>query len=286
MIKSIVLQEGKQEEAILKLIAFFDLFDFPLTLKEANFYLHILSRDGNIFLLSDTLLKLDNLIKEGRLDLADGFYFLPGREAITAVRRKRYNYSLRKLKIAKRFVRLFSVFPFVRRVALANSIGFYNLRDESDIDFFVVTARNKIFLSRLFCTGLAKILNKRPNAKTKRDKICLSFYISEDGPKLDDLKLADGDPYFDFWEVGLHFLLDKKNNGESSFLCCGWLEKIAKKLQFWIMPKKLRESAMPAGSNDRGDFGVVIGHDILKMYLSDRRLEIKKKYETKLGEIL
>lgn len=286
MIKSIVLENGKEKEAMLKLFAFFDLFDFPLTLFELNKYLKAISLDGKIPSLSKSLFLLNELLLVRKIEMLDGFYFLKNRQETVISRRKRYNYSKRKIKIARRFARIFALLPYVRKVAVANSIGSYNLRDESDIDFFIISTRRRIFLSRLFCTGIAKILNSRPNSKTKKDKICLSFYLAENGPELEDLKLEDGDPYFDFWELGLFFIIDKNATPSSSLSFFDLAELLARKLQLMIMPKKLSLAAAPIDAPSLGDFGVVISRDILKMYLSDRRLEIKKRYESKLGEIL
>jgi len=299
MVESIVLEKGKEDVAILKLLVFFDLFDFPLSLFEINAYLQKVS-GGEFLSFSEILDKLSNLLIEKKIETFNGFYFLQGRGEIINTRRKRYNYSKRKLKIAWRFAKIFSLSPFVRALAIANSIGSYNLRDGSDIDFFIITAKNRIFLARLFCTGLAKILNSRPNSKIKRDKICLSFYLAEDKLSLEKLKLLDTDPYFDFWESNLVFLIDKDNFKDyftsqlkiplvikrKNSILFNFLEKIAASFQLAIMPKVLRQAAARSDSSWLGNFGVVIDRDILKMYLSDRRLEIKQRYETKLGEIL
>lgn len=288
MIKSIVFQQGREQEAILKIIAFFDLFDFPLSNLELYYFISSLSGQEKKPSLSELINYLSELINKEKLESADGFYFLKNRSEIINIRRRRYNYSQRKIKIASRFAKIFSLFPFVRKVYLANSIGFYNLRDGSDIDFFIISSARRIFLSRLFCTGLAKLLNSRPNKNNKKDKICLSFYLSEDGPKIDNLKLSDGDPYFDFWEAGLLPLSLKKDQKKFGYLnfVYNFLEKIAAKFQFFIMPKNLSSSSAPVDESLWGNFGVIIRHDILKLYLSDRRLEIKKRYEKKLGEVL
>ena len=300
MIESIVLEKGREEVAILKLLAFFDLFDFPLSLFEINSYLQKIA-SGNFLSFSELLEKLDKLVVAQKIEMLDGFYFLSGRSEIISTRRKRYNYSKRKFKIAKRFTGIFALSPFVKGLAIANSIGAYNLRDGSDIDFFIISAKRRVFLARLFCTGLAKILNSRPNAKTKRDKICLSFYLAEDNLSLNKLKLPGGDPYFDFWEANLVFLLNKdgvKTNFENQIIpdlsekngvfskIFNYLESLASIFELAIMPKVLRLAAAPKNAEPLGNFGVIIGRDILKMYLSDKRLAIRQGYETKLGKIL
>ncbi len=180
--------------AVVKLIIFFDLFDYPLTAYE-------------IWVNLDRLVSLSEILRVLQEDQAalpkiaekNGFYFLVGRDSIVVTRAQRYNYSCRKLKIAHRFANLFKICPFVRLVALSNSFGDHNLRDGSDLDFFIVSAPGRIWLSRLYCAGLAKLLNKRPTIKVKRDRVCLSFYITIDRLNLDNLKIAAFDPHFHYW---------------------------------------------------------------------------------------
>lgn len=289
------------EVELFKIIAFFDLFNFPLSLMEIKINSGF---EGEITYLVKVL---ERLVTSNKIATKSGFYFLVARENILEIRRERYNYSLRKIKIARQFARIFALFPSVLTIYLVNSIGPYNLRDNSDIDFFIITKKNRIWLSRLFCAGLAKILHKRPNQKTKRDKICLSFYLSEDNLDLSKLKLEASDPYFDYWERNLYLLFDKKggaherlikeNNLEDfydkiaarelgkkkesrSFLSIlvDHLEKMSQKFQLKIMPEKLLLAANLPGE----DRGVIISDDIIKLYLRDRRLDIKKKYEQKI----
>lgn len=288
-------QKSERKKEILKIIYFFDLFDFPLSFLELRKMLN-----QEVDALNDLKI-LDELIDFKKIDSLNGFYFLRNRQEILEVRRERYNHSLRKIKIAKKFANVFSKLPFVLTVYLANSIGKYNLRDGSDIDFFIITKDKRIWLSRLFCAGIAKILNKRPNKKTKRDKICLSFYLSENNLDLSPLKM-NFDPYFDFWEKNLILLTDK-NNCHAKFLkqnliSRGNLKKtvlegvnknrVLDSLEFWsmnfqlkIMPEKLLLASL-----DQDFGGVLIKNDIIKLYLKDRRLEIREKYEQKIREFI
>lgn len=298
------LDKTKKQEEILKIIAFYDIFSFPLTIFEIKKLLFPLSNLSEI----ETILELEPI--SSKLERKNGFYFLKGRAEIINSRNRRYNYSLRKIKTAKFFAKIFAKLPFVLTVYLVNSIGNYNLRDDSDIDFFIITKNKRIWLSRFFCAGLMKLLNKRPNKKTKKDKICLSFYLSEDNLNLSDLKIKDGDPYFDFWEKNLLLLEDKKNvnqkflqvNNLEFYYDLGrvqnsptpknktslvgylmnYFENLSYKLQVKIMPLKLRQAAEIKDVYG----GVVLSDNIIKLYLKDRRLEIKKKYEEKLAQLI
>ena len=280
------------EKAIVKVIAFFDLFDYPLTVYEIW---ENLDKKTNLGDILNILGKMDSVVS-GK----DGFYFLSGRAEIIVIRQKRYNYSYCKIKIAQRFVRLFRLLPSVKVVAVANSLGQYNLRDGSDIDFFIIAAPRRLWLSRLYCTGLAKILNSRPTIKTKKDKICLSFYVSEDHLDISDLRLSGTDPYFDYWRRNLVLLYNKKRTYERFLVAnnlkggsatdlvpvypprlgffLNFFEDIAKKIQLKIMP-----AALTAIMN-KSD-GVVVNDSVLKLYREDRRRVYAEKYGKKINEI-
>jgi len=282
-------------EAILKTIAFFDLFDYPLTAWEIQKNLLLPAKLGEIIAVLDQETDPE-LVAEKNIERKNGFYFLNGRAAIIDLRQVRYNYYYRKIKIARRFARLFGFFPFVRAVALANVIGDGNLRDESDLDFFIVTAPRRLWLVRLYCAGLAKVLNRRPTATDKKDKLCLSFYVSEERLNLEDLKLADQDPYFIYWRRNLVLLYNKDRTYERFLAANGleeesvstpvfgrnpwldYLEKISKTWQLKIMPPLLK------AANNNSD-GVVINDQILKLYIRDRRRQYAEKYDCKIREI-
>jgi hypothetical protein len=305
------LNNKKLSTALIKVLVFFDLFYYPLTSYEAWRYLSI---ETDFLSVKKTL---ENLVKNNKIKEKNGFYFLFNREENLIYRKKRYHFANRKIKKAMKAARLFSLLPFVKFVALSNLIGRHNMRDGSDIDLFIISAKNRLWLTRLFCAGLMKILGRRPNKKNKRDKICLSFYVDDNHLDLESLSLKDNnDYYFYFWLAGLYPLYDKgayhfyliKNNQwlkkylpNIDFLLSNqsytpslsikvpkqglayrffdYLEKQAEIFQKRIMPKALKEKA-------NIDSRVVILPGVLKLYLVDRRQEFRDWYFNYLKKYL
>jgi hypothetical protein len=273
--------EAELRGAIIKTIAFFDLFDWPLTASEICTNLDATPPLAEVMGVLDKETAADHSGANRAIVQQDGFYFLAGRPAIIASRQQRYNYFVRKQKIARRFARLFSLCPWVRTVYLSNVIGSYNLRDGSDIDFLIVSRPHRLWLSRLYCAGLAKVLNRRPSPRRKRNRICLSFYISADRTDWSDLRLPGGDPYFDYWRKNLVLLYNKdKHPAAAARPSAGgdFWELAAKKLQLKIMPPALR-----AAINNSD--GVVVSDSVLKFYIRDRRREYAEKYAKKIQEV-
>ena len=67
-------QLNELENAILKTLAFFDIFDYPLTLVEIYKWLY-LPDSKNKYQLSDILDVLESGILEMRIERQNGFYF-------------------------------------------------------------------------------------------------------------------------------------------------------------------------------------------------------------------
>ncbi len=283
------------KEAIYQTIVFFDIFDYPLTDWEIWRYLPI----------KISFLKVREVLQirdKNRLSKQGAYYFLLGREKIIQKRNHRYNYTQRKIKRALRISRIFRFIPWIEMIAIGNIIGSHNLKDDSDIDFFIITKKNRIWISRFFTTLIAKLLLLRPRVNNVRDKICLSFYLSEDNLDLQKLHLPEKkDWYFIYWLSGLVPIYERNNNYQKlidhnqwllKFLpnwqvmqvvdCytisplrswvyrdivdffLGGLETVVKKMQLRILPNDLRLLM-------NQDTRVVINDRILKLHVTDRR---------------
>jgi len=278
---------------VKKIIIFFDLFDCPLTLFEIYKYLN---KELSLEQLTGVLSAHDSDLSQ-----KNGFYYLRGREDIVSTRASRYNYSRRKYKSAHNFIRILKHLPFIKVIALANSIGPHNLRDGSDIDMFIISAPRRIWMTRFVLASMAKLLNRRPTSSNKRDKICLSFYITTNSLCLKNLMLPGGDPYFFYWLRSLVLLYNKdgvyekflvandlvepqkysefsvQNLGHRSPII-NFIEIVLKKIQLIIMSPALKQAM-------NNSTGVVVNDEVLKLYLRDNRQEYAEKYGIKIREI-
>lgn len=301
-----MMSNNKIQESILKTVIFFDLFSYPLTKWEIWQYLRL---EISLGLLEDNV---ENLVLTGVIKQKDGFYFLLGRDEIIEIRRERYNFANHKIKLAHEAIKLFKWLPSVKLVAVSNLIGHHNLRNESDIDIFIVSSPRRLWLTRLFCTGLMKITHRRPTKCCKRNKMCLSFYAAADGLAMESLRFKPEDPYFDHWFLGLYPIYDAdkylaylrfknpwlknsfpnslllRENFPDNYFSNNWLDRalyylanflnyMAKKIQLFIMPSQLKMLA-------NKDTGVVLNDQILRFYLQDKRPDFLKKYHARLAE--
>ncbi len=171
------------EKAVLKTLSYHNLFHYPLKQKEIKRLLIKYSLAG------DDLSKiLAGLIKKGKVDKEDDLFFLKGRQAIVMIRKKRLKPSLKKEKIAQEMVNIIKAVPFVKGIALTGGLAMLNSNKNDDIDLFIITKKNTLWLTRLLLLAILTVLKKRPrigkNKKNLKDKICANLFLEEDALKI------------------------------------------------------------------------------------------------------
>ncbi len=178
-------------DSIIKTLAYFDLADYPLIKEELFSWLWLPPAIG----YSEFL----NTLPALNLNSKYGYYFLPGREAIVEERRRKLLISEQKLKIARRAAKIIKSVPFLRAVFVCNSTGAEQANEDSDIDFFIVTEKNRIWITRLLVTFLLELFRLRRSGKHIKNKVCLSFYVTVYNLDLANFRVADDDVHFAYW---------------------------------------------------------------------------------------
>lgn len=301
-------------KSILATLAFFDIFDYPLTLMELWQWLYGFGNGETISLATvNEILTLGDL--NNQIETKDGFYFLAGRQMIVKTRLARYNIAEDKFVWAKRAGWLLSKLPFIRLVAVCNTLAYSNSRPEADIDFFIVTAKNRIWTARLISVFLFQFLGWRPMPGKQQNKICLSFFVSEDGLDLQPATLGKEDVYFHFWLGTLLPLYDQGGYYQRLLEANGWVKNYLPNLQehitnqrrkvkpsfslikkimelhtdwlenfYGFLQLKLLNKKLKAMMNK--DTRVLINNQMLKFHPVDRREEYEELWRRKLAAIL
>jgi len=97
--------------------------------------------------------------------------------------------------------------PFVRMVSVCNNLAIGNIKDESDIDLFVVAKTGRLFLARSFLTVLLHLLGVRRHHSKVKGRFCLSFFVDDSSLSLDSIRLDD-DIYLALWIATQHPIID------------------------------------------------------------------------------
>jgi hypothetical protein len=157
------------QKDILATLTYFDLFEYPLTQTEIFQFLQKTSFHDEV---SQELM---SLVSQNQVFRFDEFYTLQNDFSLIQ-RRKKGNIQARSLlKTAEKVAGFLSCFPFVKGVAVSGSLS-KNFADEhSDIDFFIIMAKDRLWLGRSFLHFFKKItfLFK------KQDWFCMNYFIDE-----------------------------------------------------------------------------------------------------------
>jgi predicted nucleotidyltransferase len=154
---------------ILITLAYFDLFKHPLTPREIYLFL------GRNYQIKEFEIALMNLTAEKQIFELKEFYALRNDLSLAERRKQGNEYAGTLLKTAKKVASVLSYFPYVRGIAVSGSLSKNYADSTSDIDLFIITAKNKVWTTRTLMHCLKKIsfLFK------KEHLLCMNYYIDE-----------------------------------------------------------------------------------------------------------
>jgi len=155
---------------ILAALAYFDLFNYPLTADEIYFFLPAKHN------YEEFESALYCLTAERHVFRFDRFYSLKN-DRFLIERREKGNAKAGEMMAAARKVGdLLIRFPFVRGVAISGSLSKNFADDDSDIDLFIITAKNRLWIART----LMHFFKKFTFLVNKEHYFCMNYYIDED----------------------------------------------------------------------------------------------------------
>lgn len=169
---------------ILQTVIFYDILNFPLTSFEIWKYLTVEGEQLEVkdkkaeCSLGDIVETLENEDLKKYIEEYNGFFFLKGRQYLVEERIERDKNSIEKYRIAEQAAGWLRFVPYVRMVAITGTMAMKNCEKSSDIDFFVVLEKGRIFTGRLFVTVLVHLLRRRRYGKKIRNRICLNYFVT------------------------------------------------------------------------------------------------------------
>jgi len=296
---------------IMMTIKYFDLFNYPLKKDEVFKWLFNYQNIKTLKYPSENSQKLFDdlacLVREGKVAERAGYSFLPPRGEIIKIREERERISLKKISKAQRMAMILGFVPGVKMIAVVSNLGYLNADKDADIDLFIVAEKGKIWGVRFWSVMLMKILGQRPNKQAIKDKICLSYYVTEDNLNLEQTTVAEPDIHLVYLAAQYLPLYSEDEMWEKYVRQNGWLKKyllnfeytdelkkfIIKPRLLWLKRiitrtelgfeqrfyKEIQLRKMAAElkqAMNQGDKKVIINDQMLKLHLNDRREEINK----------
>ena len=155
--------------SILKTLAYYNVFNYPLTKEEIISLLDASYQENEVN-------EAFQLLEEKKLIFRlDRFYSLYNNPFLVQRRIKGNEKASKQLLIAVRVAKLLSRFPYVKGVAVSGSLS-KNFADErSDIDFFIITTKDRLWIARTFMHLFKKITF----IAGKQHWFCMNYFIDE-----------------------------------------------------------------------------------------------------------
>ena len=154
---------------ILATLTYFNMFDYPLEKQEVFQFLQQ-KCEWSVFELA-----LANLVDEYVVYTVGEYYALHNDYALVTRRVQGNAKAAVMLKKARNAASLISKFPFVRGVAVSGSLSKNFADDYADIDFFIITSADRLWLCRT-CLHLFK---KFTFLLRKQHFFCMNYFIDE-----------------------------------------------------------------------------------------------------------
>ena len=167
------------ESAIIKVILYFDIFDYPLNKREIYIYLNVFCTQDEV---ESTLLSLENsriLYQKATFYLLNDANISLGNNEKLAfdkvnLRKKRNQKATEYLQKAYEISKKIAKFPFIKMVSLSGSISKNSIDEGADIDYFIITAKNRLWIARFFL-----MLYKKIGLLNTKKFFCINYIIDE-----------------------------------------------------------------------------------------------------------
>ncbi|HTN16396.1 MAG TPA: hypothetical protein VL092_01850 [Chitinophagaceae bacterium] len=164
------------EAEVLKTLSYFDYFSFPLDLQQLRFYLGIKADEAAVA----TMLK--ELVAAKRVQCSGDLYSLSSIEPYAESRRAgEARLAALQGRIDKSCERI-RRFPFILFVGLSGSMSKGYAPEDADIDFFLVTQKNRLWI----CKIVLHLMKTLSRVKGSQKWYCLNYYIDDTALRLEE----------------------------------------------------------------------------------------------------
>lgn len=157
------------KDNILRTLGYYHVFRHPLYVHEIHAFLQAE--------VSQTELQhtLDNMVREEHIFYAYNMYSLENSSQIFLKRLVGADMAAEKMMEARRCAALIASFPFVRAVCVSGSLSKGYADENSDIDFFIITTRQRLWI----CRTLLHIFKKFTFIVNRQHSFCMNYFIDE-----------------------------------------------------------------------------------------------------------
>ncbi|HET6542505.1 MAG TPA: hypothetical protein VFG46_18575 [Chryseolinea sp.] len=167
------------DEQILRTLLYFDIFNYPLKSDEVFNFLGIPALDKSI-----VTSRLSSLTDQKIIFQFGELFCLKNDKSLIDRRLKGNKEADKYLILAKKKANFISKFPFVRAVLASGSLSKGYMDERSDLDFFIITAANHLWIARTLL-----VLYKRVFLANSHKYFCVNYFIDEKHLEIEEKNL-------------------------------------------------------------------------------------------------
>lgn len=163
------------EQAVMRTLTYFDLFNYPLKSSELLNFLQLKASKLSVEKI------LESLVNQNQIAKSDDLYSLQFDAALFERRRIGNHLADSLLPRVKKQADLIFQFPFVRSVMASGSFSKNFMDEKSDFDFFIVCTPQRIWISRMLL-----VLYKKLFLKNSHKYFCVNYFVDETHLEIDE----------------------------------------------------------------------------------------------------
>ncbi|OGC68943.1 hypothetical protein A2415_04040 [candidate division WWE3 bacterium RIFOXYC1_FULL_39_7] len=161
------------DKAIRTTLAYRSIFKYPLSFYQLT-----------TFLISDRSFKYDffknelqKMAKKGYIQTKGGKYYLNSIKPVSWEVRKKNAETL--LENNQHIFEMLKIVPWIKFLGVTGSVAAFNADKTSDIDIFIISAKNRLWLTRGFTAILLKIAKTYVRVDAEPGKLCPNLFVDE-----------------------------------------------------------------------------------------------------------
>jgi hypothetical protein len=156
--------------SILKVVAYFDLFNYPVSTEDILFFLDTETEENAL------RNEIEMLLYEGCLYRTGRFFSLRNDPTLAEKRTWGQRHAEELIPIAEKGARLLFQFPFVSGVCISGSLSKRCADEHADIDYFIITRAGRLWIART----IMHLFKKLTYLRGRQHRYCMNYYVDED----------------------------------------------------------------------------------------------------------
>lgn len=164
------------EEAIIGVLKYFSLFSYPLLPTEIHRFLSVKAEQSEVDAILNIMLTRGDIQRSSK-----GFYSIHENSSWSENRLLGNQRADKLLKESSRYIKNIIRFPFVTAVAISGSLSKYYTDEDGDIDYFIVTKKNRLWIARTLLHFFKKITFIAGNEHF----YCMNYFVDESAIEID-----------------------------------------------------------------------------------------------------